>query len=68
MARNIVYQYGKQENLDPKILSAFSKRILLNRSDFYNSIKMNMVIEQQYIIVGLNMLEPNILKVVDSNL
>jgi hypothetical protein len=67
-ARKLILFHGQLEKLEPEVLSVFSKRILIDRNDFHNFLRNNLIIEQKYKAFNDSILKSDVADTIRDNL
>jgi hypothetical protein len=68
IGRKLILLYGQLEQLKPEVLSIFSKRILIDRNDFYDFLRNNLIIEQKYKVFNDSILKSDVADAIRENL
>jgi hypothetical protein len=68
IGRKLILLYGQAEQLEPEVLSVFSKRILIDRNDFHNFLRKNLIIEQKYKVFNDSILKSDVADTIRDNL
>jgi Trp operon repressor len=66
--RKLILLYCQLEQLEPEVLSIFSKRILIDRNDFHDFLKNNIIIEQKYKVFYDIILKSDVADAIRDNL